>query len=131
MSDISVPKNILQNQFAVSVGSSISKGIFRRHLAPLVVGALLRALPFDGNAARLGKNIVYVKSPILVGIERPRTNFNTGDVAFLPSFGNLCFFNAASTTSRPMSPVGKITENITALSNVKSGDQMRVYLDGL
>ena len=58
------------------------------------------------------------------------TNFSD-DVAFLPSFGNLCFFNAASTTSRPMSPVGKITENITALSNVKSGDQMRVYLDGL
>ena len=95
------------------------------------MGALVRALPFEGDIARLGENIIHVTLPITVGIERARTNFNTGDVAFLPSFGNLCFFNAASTTSRPMSPVGKITENITALSNVKSGDQMRVYLDGL
>ena len=125
------PGNILHTKFTVSIGSSTFGGIFRRHLAPLTVGALVRALPFEGDIARLGENIIHVTLPITVGIERARTNFNTGDVAFLPSFGNLCFFNAASTTSRPMSPVGKITENITALSNVKSGDQMRVYLDGL
>ncbi len=131
MSGISTPNNILHAKFTVSIGSSTSSGIFRRHLAPLTVGALVRALPFKGNIARLGENIIHVKLPITVGIERARTEFNAGDIAFLPSFGSLCFFTAASTTSRPMSPVGKIIENISALSGVKSGDTMRVYCKGL
>ncbi len=131
MPDTSTPGNILHTKFTVSVGSSTLSGIFQRHLAPLTVGALVRALPFEGNIARLGENIIHVTLPITVGIERARTEFNTGDVAFLPSFGNLCFFTAASTTSRPMSPVGKIIENISALSTVKSGDKIRVYCKGL
>ena len=131
MPDTSTPGNILHTKFTVSVGSNTFSGIFRRHLAPLTVGALVRALPFEGDIARLGEYIIHVKLPITVGIERARTEFNTGDVAFLPSFGNLCFFTAASTTSRPMSPVGKIIENITALSTVKSGDKIRVYCKGL
>ena len=128
MPDTSTPGNILHTKFTVSVGSNTFSGIFRRHLAPLTVGALVRALPFEGDIARLGEYIIHVKLPIAVGIERAHTEFNTGDVAFLPSFGNLCFFTAASTTSRPMSPVGKIIENISALSTVKSGDKIRVYL---
>ena len=131
MPDTSTPGNILHTKFTVSVGSNTFSGIFRRHLAPLTVGALVRALPFEGDVTRLGENIIHVKLPITVGIERARTEFNTGDVAFLPSFGNLCFFTAASTTSRSMSPVGKIIENISALSTVKSGDKIRVYCKGL
>ena len=131
MPDTSTPGNILHTKFTVSVGSNTFSGIFRRHLAPLTVGALVRALPFEGDIARLGEYIIHVKLPIAVGIERAHTEFNTGDVAFLPSFGNLCFFTAASTTSRPMSPVGKIIENISALSTVKSGDKIRVYCKGL
>ena len=98
MPDTSTPGNILHTKFTVSVGSNTFSGIFRRHLAPLTVGALVRALPFEGDVTRLGENIIHVKLPITVGIERARTEFNTGDVAFLPSFGNLCFFTAASTS---------------------------------
>ena len=88
MSD--TPRNILHTKFTISIGSSTLSGIFRRHLAPLTVGALVRALPFKGDIAHLGDHIINVTLPITVGIERARTNFNTGDVAFLPSFGNLC-----------------------------------------
>ena len=54
------PGNILHTKFTVSVGSSTFSGIFRRHLAPLTVGALVRALPFEGDIARLGENIIHV-----------------------------------------------------------------------
>ena len=49
------PGNILHTKFTVSIGSSTFSGIFRRHLAPLTVGALA-CLPFEGDIlyARLG-----------------------------------------------------------------------------
>ncbi|MDI1495850.1 MAG: Cyclophilin-like domain containing protein [Cenarchaeum symbiont of Oopsacas minuta] len=118
---------VIRTQFAVSVNGHTSKGTLKRHLAPLTVGALLRAFPFKGNANRLGKNIIYVKSSILVGIERARTIFTIGDVAFLPSNGSMCFFTTDIVTDRPMSPIGNITENMSIISDVKPGDIMSIY----
>ena len=64
----------------------------KRHLSPRTVGFILRALPIDGNAHRLGESIVYLETSIDSGIERSRREFKKGDVAFLPASGSICFF---------------------------------------
>ena len=99
----------------------------KRHLSPKTVGAIMRSLPLEGNAHLLGKSIVYFETPIDSGIERPKKEFKKGDVAFLPSEGSICFFVNDASYGKTMTPIGKISENIDELKNVKSGDVFRLY----
>lgn len=101
----------------------------KRHLSPKTVGILSRSLPLDGNAHLLGKSIVYFETPIDSGIERAKSIFKKGDVAFLPAEGSICFFIGDSEPGKKMTPLGKITSNIDALTEVKSGDVLSLYAD--
>ena len=99
----------------------------KRHLSPRTVGTILRSLPLEGHAHLLGKSILYFESPVNSGIERSRSEFKKGDVAFLPSSGSICFFLNDTVFGKPMTPIGKLGENIDALKNVKSGDVFCIY----
>ena len=44
----------------------------KRHLSPRTMGIISRSLPLEGNAHVLGKNIVYMETPIDSGVDRPR-----------------------------------------------------------
>ena len=101
----------------------------KRHLSPKTVGILFRSLPLEGNAHLLGKSIVYFETPINSGIERAKSVFKKGDVAFLPAEGSICFFISDSEPDKKMTPLGKITSNIDALTEVKSGDVFSLYAD--
>ena len=101
----------------------------KRHLSPKTVGILFRSLPLEGNAHLLGKSIVYFETPINSGIERARSVFKKGDVAFLPAEGSICFFIEDSEPGKKMTPLGKITSNVDALTEVKSGDVFYLYAD--
>ncbi|MFQ5572868.1 MAG: cyclophilin-like fold protein [Nitrosopumilaceae archaeon] len=101
----------------------------KRHLSPKTVGMISRSLPLEGNAHLLGKSIAYFETPIDSGIERVRNTFKKGDVAFLPAEGSICFFIADSEPGKKMTPLGKITSNIDALKEVKSGDVFTLYAD--
>ncbi|HXG73482.1 MAG TPA: cyclophilin-like fold protein [Candidatus Nitrosotenuis sp.] len=99
----------------------------KRHLSPKTVGAILRSLPLDGNVHFLGQNIVYIETPINSGIERQRKEFKKGDIAFSPAGGSICFFVSDVVTTKPMTPIGKILDNVDALKEVKPGDIIAVY----
>ena len=101
----------------------------KRHLSPRTVGTIMRSLPLEGHAHILGKSIVYFESSIDSGTERARTEFKKGDVAFLPSSGSICFFINDTVFGKPMTPIGKLGENIDALKDVKSGDVLCLYED--
>lgn len=101
----------------------------KRHLSPKTVGILSRSLPLEGNAHLLGKSIVYFETSIDSGIERARTIFKKGDVAFLPAQGSICFFIGDSEPGKKMTPIGKIISNIEALTEIKSGDVFSLYAD--
>jgi len=100
---------------------------FKRHLSPRTVGILTRSLPLEGNAHRLGNNILYMESPINSGVERQRKEFTKGDVAFLPNNGCICFFSNDTKSDKPMTPLGKVISNIDELAKVKSGDIFSLY----
>ncbi|NQV39706.1 MAG: hypothetical protein HQ505_04095 [Nitrosopumilus sp.] len=99
----------------------------KRHLSPRTVGTIMRSLPLEGHAHLLGKSILYFESNIDSGIERSRTEFKKGDVAFLPSTGSLCFFLNDTVFTKTMTLIGKLSENIDALKDVKSGDVLCIY----
>ena len=99
----------------------------KRHLSPRTVGIIIRALPLEGNAHFLGKNIVYLETPIESGLERPRREFKKGDIAFMPANGSICFFLDDKDEVKTMTPIGKINSQIDSLKNIKSGDVLALY----
>ena len=98
----------------------------KRHLSPKTVGKIMRSLPLEGHAHLLGKNIAYFETSIDSGIERSRTEFKKGDVAFLSSTGSICFFIEDSEPGKTLTPIGKI-ENMDVLKNLKPGDVFTLY----
>ena len=99
----------------------------KRHLSPRTVGIIMRSLPLEGHAHQLGNSIFYFETNIDSGIERSRSEFKKGDVAFLPSTGSICFFANNVASGKTMTLIGKLGENIDALNNVKSGDVFCIY----
>ena len=99
-------------------GGSIS--LFR-HLAPLTVNALLRTLPFDSRVT-LQSAMVCLFTQLRVGVEKPRTQFARGDVAFLPSGGLICVFLGDAKSDRPLNPLGKVEKGIESFDAIRPGD---------
>ena len=93
----------------------------KRHLSPITVGLIMRMLPLSGNVHRIGKSIVYFETNVNSGIERKKTDFKRGDIAFLPVEGSMCFYINDVYDGKPMTPIGKIHE-IEKLNTVKSSD---------
>ena len=93
----------------------------KRHLSPVTVGVIMRMLPLSGNAHQMGKSIVYFETKINSGIERKKTDFKRGDIAFLPTEGCVCFYTNDVYDGKPMTPLGKINE-IEKLNVIKPSD---------
>ena len=94
----------------------------KRHLSPITVGLIARMLPLKGNAHQMGQSVVYFETKINSGVERKRTDFKKGDIAFLPTEGSICFYMDDISSGKPMTIVGKIIDGIDKLSGTKSSD---------
>ena len=94
----------------------------KRHLSPITVGLITRMLPIHGNAHQIGHSIVYFETKIDSGIERKRSDFKKGDIAFLPTEGSICFYVDDVIDGKPMTIIGKMTGNIEKLKAVKASD---------
>jgi uncharacterized protein len=92
-----------------------------RHLAPLTVNAVLRSLPSDSRVT-LQTSMVCLFTELRVGVEKPRTRFARGDVAFLPSGGLICIFLGDARSDRPLNPIGKVEKGIEAFDSMRPGD---------
>lgn len=94
---------------------------FFRHLAPITVNALLRTLPSDSRVS-LQPAMVCLFTQLRVGVEKPRTQFTRGDVAFLPSGGLICVFLGDARSDRPLNPMGKVELGMEAFDSIRPGD---------
>ena len=94
----------------------------KRHLSPITVGLITRMLPLKGNAHQMGQSVVYFKTKINSGVERKRTDFKKGDIAFLPTEGSICFYLDDVFGVKLMTIVGKKTGDVKKLKAVKSSD---------
>ena len=94
----------------------------KRHLSPITVGLIIRALPIQGNAHQIGHSIIYFETKINSGIERKRSDFKKGDIAFLPTEGSICFYIDDVTGGKSMTIIGKMISDIEKLKDVKASD---------
>lgn len=87
----------------------------------------MRSLPLEGHAHQLGQNILYFETNVDSGIERSRSEFKKGDIAYLPSSGSICFFKDNVKLAKKMTLIGNIGKNIKFLNDVKPGDVFCIY----
>lgn len=108
--------------FTASVrGKGDAKVSILRHLSPLTVNAVVRASPIESRV-NIGPGTVCMFTNIRVGVEKGRTSFERGDVAFLASGALLCFFLKSAKSERPLNPVGKIDSGTEILDGLRLGD---------
>jgi hypothetical protein len=99
----------------------------KRHLSPKTIGLILRALPLSGNSHYMNKSIVYFQTKIDSGIERKKTNFKKGDIAYLPIGGSICFYLDDVLDGQPMTPLGKLSGDFRCLKQLKSDSVLKIY----
>ena len=99
----------------------------KRHLSPRTVGIVTRSLPLRGNIHTMEDGIVYIKVQIDSGMERARSRFARGDVAFLPSMCSICFFLHDASPSRAMTPMGRLVGDVGLLESARQGTMLSLY----
>ena len=77
----------------------------------------------------MGNSIIYVETTIDSGIERSKTEFKKGDIAFMPHEGSICFFFTDSSNVKSMSLIGKILGDVDILKEIKSSDIISLYFE--
>ena len=99
----------------------------KRHLSPRTIGLITRSMPIHDNVHRMNKSVVYIKTNIDSGMERKKTDFKKGDIAYFPTVGCICFFLNDVLDGQPMTPIGKLLSSIENLKDIKTGDILTLY----
>ena len=99
----------------------------KRHLSPRTIGLITRSMPIHDNVHQMNKSVVYIKTNIDSGMERKKTDFKKGDMAYFPAGRSICFFLNDVLDGQPMTPIGKLLSNIENLNDIKAGDIMTLY----
>lgn len=92
-----------------------------RHLAPLTISKVYSALPINDTVHFYDNKFAYINTNLQIGGEKPRTNFKSGDVAFLTSSSSVCFFLHECKVS-PMNLMGMAKSSIEIFSRCKAGN---------
>jgi len=69
-----------------------------------------------------GQSVVYFETKINSGVERKRTDFKKGDIAFLPTEGSICFYLDDIFAGKQMTIIGKMIDGVDKLKTVKPSD---------
>ena len=99
----------------------------KRHLSPRTIGLITRSMPIHDNVHRMNKSVVYIKTNIDSGMERKKTDFKKGDIAYFPTGSCICFFLNDVLDGQPMTPIGKLLSSIENLKDIKTGDILTLY----
>jgi len=97
-----------------------------KHLAPVTVSSILRALPLNARVTVYPKAMVCILTGLKTGVEKQRLEYTRGEIAFLAATGSLCFFMSAAKSQSPLNPVGKIASNQELLEKLSAGDVMEL-----
>lgn len=97
-----------------------------KHLAPITVNAIMRALPMSSRVTVYPRAMVCVLTGIKTGVEKQRFEFSKGEIAFLAANGSICFFTANVKSASPLNPVGKLQANHEVLDRLTAGDVMEL-----
>lgn len=111
----------------VSRGDEAFIGLFR-HMAPLTVNAITRVLPIESRVNAQSQAMVCLFTSVRVGVEKARTKYARGEVAFLPSGALICVFTRDIQSERPLNPIGRVERGTEVFDRIRSGDVIRLAL---
>ena len=86
---------------------------------------MIRKLPLEGRAA-LHQNEVFFEVPITMGEEKAKNISDKSMLAYWPMGRALCIYLEKTRPYSAINPVGRITENLSAFSQAKSGTKITV-----
>lgn len=96
-----------------------------RHLAPVTVTALLDELPL-ASRTMVYPGMIALLTKIKTGVEKQRTEFSRGELAFLAANGSICIFLKNAKSERPLNPLGRIEEGLDVLERTSPGDVVEI-----
>ncbi|MDP9197399.1 MAG: hypothetical protein M3O24_02410 [Thermoproteota archaeon] len=96
-----------------------------RHLSPLTVASILRALPICGRLHHLGDKLAYFETGLNIGAEKQRGVFDIGDIGYMTSNGSLCVV-IQDITGIMMNPVGRVLDNLDPLLTLSAGQTLSI-----
>lgn len=102
------------------------RGKIYKHLSPVTVSKILRAVPIDGRLNLFENNFVYILTDIVNGEEKARKEFRKGEIAYMPAGLMICFFLRDTRSYKPMNPLGEVTEGLSVLESSRRGDSIRI-----
>jgi hypothetical protein len=114
----------IEVQFIIEdVGNA--KGELIRFLAPRTIDALLRSMPLNGITA-IGQDMVYFKAPINIGVEKSKTQIDSGAITYWPMGSAVCIFQNVSKSYSPMNIIGKISGNLQIFQKINSAKRIKL-----
>ncbi len=108
-------------------GKGEAKVALLRHLAPLTVNAITDSVPIDSRVS-VQTAMTCLLTSLKVGVEKPASAFERGDVAFLASGSLLCVFLKGAKSDRPLNPVGKVESGMEVFDALRPGDVVRLTI---
>lgn len=103
------------------------EGELIRHLAPLTVDAIVRALPVEGYASTWLEE-VYFEVPVRMGEEKAVRQVERGTIAYWPAGRAICVFYGSSQPIGPVNPIGRVTKGLELFARVQTGAKIRMEL---
>jgi uncharacterized protein len=97
-----------------------------KHLAPVTLTKIQRAVPLDGHVNMFEKNFAYILTNVVTGEEKSRKEFKKGEIAFMPAGCMICFFLEDTKSYKPMNPLGRVTEGMSVLESLRRGDSLQI-----
>jgi len=101
-------------------------GRMLKHLSPVTLTKIQRAVPLDGRVNLYERNFAYILTNVVAGEEKSRKEFKRGEIAFMPAGSMICFFLQDTKSYKPMNPLGQVTEGMAVLESCRRGDSIQI-----
>ena len=76
----------------INTSSNKLEGELLKHLSPMIVNQFIQKKILTGPLIKYGDSMVYAPIGIKAGFEKPKSEFNKGDIAFFPTNDSICIF---------------------------------------
>src|SRR5271165_5448468 len=101
-------------------------GIVYKHLSPVTLTKIQRALPLIGRVNLYERNFAYILTTVIAGEEKSRKEMKRGEISFMPAGSMICFFLQDTRSYKPMNPLGEVTVGMDVLESCRRGDSIQV-----
>lgn len=72
--------------------------------------------------------MVYAPIGIKAGFEKPKSEFDKGDIAFYPTNNSICIFLKNTKIKSRMTLIGKIINGLESLNNLSTGEVIKIEI---